>query len=441
MFSKSSVIKQFYKFNQSSRFFSTSDVNAAKHSCRLLVVGGGAGGCTIAAKFSKQMKKDDIIILEPADKHYYQPMFTLIGGGIKKLDDSYKPMKDVLPTSAKWLKNAAVEFDPKSNTVTTDNGDIIEYDYLLVAMGLQTYYNQIPGLEDALSIPGGAVCSNYSAKYVNRTYEALKNFQSGNAIFTYPNTPVKCPGAPQKILYIAEEYFRKTGKRDKANLVYNSSLAVIFGVKKYADALWKIVKQRNINVNLRTNLIEINPDKNIAVFQNLDKPEVKTEMEYSLLHVTPPMGAPEILKKNKNLTNELGFLDVNKDTLQHTKYPNVFGIGDCTNSPNSKTAASVAAQSKIVHNNMSSVMAGNEPKMVYNGYASCPLVTGYSSCILAEFDYNLTPTETFPFSQDREMYIMYIMKKDIMPPLYWKLMLNGYWNGPGAFRKLMHPFN
>ncbi|GLV36311.1 uncharacterized protein CBL_08805 [Carabus blaptoides fortunei] len=429
------------KFIEKAIFFSTSDINAAKHSCRLLVVGGGAGGCTVAAKFSKQMKKDDIIILEPAEKHYYQPMFTLIGGGIKKLEDSYKLMKEVLPTSAKWLKNSAVEFDPKSNTVTTDNGDIIEYEYLLVAMGLQTYYNQIPGLEDALSIPSGPVCSNYSSKYVDRTYEALQKFQSGNAIFTYPNTPVKCPGAPQKILYIAEEYFRKTGKRDKANLIYNSSLAVIFGVKKYADALWKIVKQRNINVNLRTNLIEIKPDQNIAVFQNLDKPEVITETEYSLLHVTPPMGAPEMLQKNTELTNDAGFLDVNKDTLQHTKYPNVFGIGDCTNSPNSKTAASVAAQSKIVHINMTAVMAGSEPKMVYNGYASCPLVTGYSSCILAEFDYNLTPTETFPFSQDREMYIMYMMKKDIMPPLYWKLMLNGYWNGPGAFRKLMHPFN
>ncbi|XP_055638171.1 sulfide:quinone oxidoreductase, mitochondrial isoform X3 [Toxorhynchites rutilus septentrionalis] len=365
-------------------------------------------------------------------------MFTLIGGGIKSLEDSFRPMSKVLPALAKWLKDSAAKFEPEKNTVLTANGDKIEYEFLLVAMGLQLNYDKIPGLVDALAIPKGKVCSNYSPKYVNRTFEALKAFRTGNAIFTFPNSPVKCPGAPQKILYIAEHYMRKSKKRQNANMVYNTSLPVLFGVKHYADALWKVVEGRNIKVNLRTTLVEVYPERNQALFQNLDKPEETFTTDYEFLHVTPPMSAPDVLKSCEPLVTETGFVDVNKDTLQHVRFENVFAIGDCSASPNSKTAASVAAQSQVVYKNMVSVMNGHKPTRVFDGYASCPLVTGYNSCILAEFDYNLNPLETFPVDQSKERYSMFLMKKDVMPPLYWHLLLNGLWNGPGLARKLMH---
>ncbi|XP_065093356.1 sulfide:quinone oxidoreductase, mitochondrial isoform X1 [Ochlerotatus camptorhynchus] len=420
------------------RGFATSNVHNENHKCKVLVVGGGADGCAVAAKLSSKVGVGKVLILEPADNHYYQPMFTLIGGGIKTLKDSYRPMSKVLPTLAKWVKDSAVKFEPDNNTVYTANGDKIEYDFLLVATGLQLNYDKIPGLVDALSIPKGKVCSNYSPKYVDRTYQALQLFKSGNAIFTYPNSPVKCPGAPQKILYIGEHYLRKSKKRQNANVVYNTSLPVIFGVKHYADQLWKIIEKRDIKVNLRTNLVEVIPDKNQAVFQNLDKPEEKFTTDYEFLHVTPPMGAPDALAACTSLVTETGFVDVSKDTLQHLKYENVFAIGDCSASPNSKTAASVAAQSQIVYKNMIAVMNGVKPTRVFDGYASCPLVTGYNTCIMAEFDYNLTPLETFPIDQSKERISMFYMKKDLMPPLYWHLLLNGLWNGPGFARKLMH---
>ncbi|XP_001654715.2 sulfide:quinone oxidoreductase, mitochondrial [Aedes aegypti] len=420
------------------RGFAISSVHNDNHKCKVLVVGGGAGGCAMAAKLSSKLGEGKVTILEPADKHYYQPMFTLIGGGIKTLKDSYRPMSKVLPTLAKWVKDSAAKFEPENNTVYTANGDKIEYEFLLVATGLQLNYDKIPGLVDALSIPKGKVCSNYSPKYVDRTYQALQAFKSGNAIFTYPNSPVKCPGAPQKILYIGEHYLRKSKKRQNAKVIYNTSLPVIFGVKHYADQLWKIVEKRDIKVNLRTNLIEVIPDKNQAVFQNLDKPEETFTTDYEFLHVTPPMSAPDALAACKNLVTETGFVDVDKDTLQHVRYDNVFAIGDCSASPNSKTAASVAAQSQVVYKNMIAVMNGVKPSQVFNGYASCPLVTGYNTCIMAEFDYSLTPLETFPIDQSKERISMFYMKKDLMPPLYWHLLLNGLWNGPGFARKIMH---
>jgi sulfide:quinone oxidoreductase len=198
---------------------------------------------------------------------------------------------------------------------------------------------QIPGLVEALEIPNGPVCSNFSPKYVERTFAAMKAFKEGNAIFTFPNTSIKCPGAPQKIMYMTEHYFRKTGKRDKANIMYNSSLAVIFGVKHYAGPLAEICKRKGINVNLRTNLVEVT-GRNTAIFENLDTGERKP-FDFEMLHVAPPMSTPTELSSCKELVNDLGYVDVNKDTMQHVRFNNVFSIGDCSGSPNSKTAASV----------------------------------------------------------------------------------------------------
>ncbi|CAG7825310.1 unnamed protein product, partial [Allacma fusca] len=404
---------------------------------KLVVVGGGAGGCSIASKFSKKINPKEIAIIEPADTHYYQPMWTLVGGGMKSLEDSARSMGSVLPKGVDWVRDRVIRFSPKTNRVVISNGTEVEYDYLVVALGIQCNYDQVKGLTAALDTPG--VCSNYSPLHVNKTYRAIENFKSGNAIFTFPNTPVKCAGAPQKIMYITEDYLRRHNKKKDANLIYYTSLGVLFGIKHYADALWKVVKEREINVNLRHHLIEVIPKEKKAVFQNLDKPEDTKIVEYEMLHVTPPMGAYEVMKEAPDeFTDPSGFLSVNKETLQHVKYPNVFGIGDCINIPTPKTAAAVAGQNGVVAENLLNVMNNKEVTRTYDGYSSCPLVTSDHTCILAEFIYDGKPMETFPFNQAKERRTMFHLKKDIMPAIYWKLMLNGHWNGPAPFRKLMH---
>ncbi|KAK4007956.1 hypothetical protein OUZ56_013116 [Daphnia magna] len=419
-----------------SRFFSTSKQRLSQ-SYKLVVVGGGAGGCSVAAKFSSLLPKNHVAIIEPNDTHYYQPMWTMVGGGMKKLEQSGRPMSEVLPKNARWIKERASKFFPKENRLVTASGEEINYDYLVIAMGLQLDYNKIKGLPEAFNTPG--VCSNYSTLYVGNTLESLKNFKEGNAIFTFPNTPVKCAGAPQKAMYISEEYLRKHNKRDKANVMFNTSLGAIFGVKKYADALEKVVKKRNIAVNFRHELVEVKPDTKEAVFRLLDDPAGATKtFKYEMLHVTPPMSSPALLRANKELTNEAGYLEIDKSTLQHVRFPNIFGIGDCTSLPTSKTAAAIAGQNKIVFDNLRFLMDGKKLSQKYDGYTSCPLVTGYSKCILAEFDYDGKPLETLPINQAKERMTSFFMKKELMPLLYWKLMLNGWWNGPSTIRKILH---
>lgn len=411
------------------------------HTCKILVVGGGTGGCTMAAKLSRKLNNpNQVIVLEPSDIHYYQPMFTLIGGGISSFKTAKRNMKDVLPKNAKWLKDSIVGFQPDANKVSTHNGDTIQYDMMIVALGLQLYWDKVPGLAESLRDPNTQVCSIYGPDTVTQVYDRIKKTKPGTAIFTFPNSPVKCPGAPQKIAYIAEDYFRKNKIRNDINVVYNTALPVIFGVKKYADSLWAVCKERDITVNLQTSLLKIDPVKRQATFEKLNSPGETSVQEYSLLHVTPPMGPPAVLKEHPVLTNEAGFLSVDPKTLRHTKYPNIFGLGDCTNTPNSKTMAAIAAQGKVLYQNILDDLAGKPTSMVYDGYASCPLVTGYGKCILAEFDYNLQPLETFPVNQGKEYYFMFLLKKYFFPFIYWHLMLRGYWNGPEFFRKFSKMF-
>ncbi|CAL8107463.1 unnamed protein product [Orchesella dallaii] len=426
---------------QNIRKFSSKRCNGNRRF-KLVVIGGGAGGCSIAAKFAKTIGPKSIAVIEPSDVHYYQPMWTLVGGGMKSLADSGRPMSSVLPSSIEWVKDQATEIKPSKHTVVVGTGSSkqeIQYDYLVIAVGIQLQYEKIKGLPQAFNSPG--VCSNYSSLYVNKTLQALKDFNKGNAVFTFPNTPVKCAGAPQKILYIADQFLRKNGKRDNAKLIYNTSLGVLFGVKHYADSLWNVVKSRDISVNLRRNLVEVNARNKTAIFEDLDNAGKLETVSYEMLHVTPPMGAYDLIKKNsEDIPDAAGFVDVNKGTLQHVRHPNVFAIGDCANLPTAKTAAAVAGENGILFRNLTNVMNGKEPELIYDGYTSCPLVTGYDKCILAEFDYNGQPLETFPIDQSKERRSMFLMKKDVMPEIYWNLMLKGNWNGPAPFRKLFAPF-
>ncbi|KAM3870294.1 sulfide:quinone oxidoreductase, mitochondrial [Diretmus argenteus] len=413
----------------------TSCRASAKEHYKMLVLGGGSGGIAMSARMKRKMGAENVAVVEPSEMHYYQPLWTLVGAGAKSLASSGRPTASVVPSGVKWVKSGVQEINPDTNTVRTENGLEISYEYLIVALGLQLHYEKIKGLVEGFGHP--KIGSNYSTQTVEKTWNALQNFKEGNAVFSFPNTPVKCAGAPQKIMYLTDAFLRKTGKRPKANIIYNTPLPVLFGVKKYADALWEIVKSRDLQVNLRYNLVEVRADKQEAVFEVLDKPGETKVFEYDMLHVTPPMG-PSAVIKGSSLADEAGWLDVDKETLQHKRYSNVFGIGDCTNLPTSKTAAAVAAQSAVLDSTITKVLKNDTPDKRYDGYTSCPLVTSYNTVILAEFDYNAQPLETFPIDQGKERRSMYYMKADLMPHIYWHGLLKGLWGGPGPYRKLLH---
>ena len=390
----------------------------------ILIVGGGTAGLTVASQLAQAENAPQIAILEPSDKHYYQPIWTLVGGGVFDRTISERDEADFIPEGATWIKDTAASFDPENSTVVTGSGDAITYDYLVVAAGIQIDWGRIPGLKETLGKPGTGVVSNYSYDTVEATWDAIQAFpKGGKAVFTHPATPIKCGGAPMKIMFLADDAFRRQGVRAGSSVTFCKGGPGIFAVKKYADALTRVVERKDIGTHWMHDLVELRPDKKQAVFSVMNTSETKV-LDYDLIHVTPPMSAPAFLASSP-LAAETGWVAVHKHTLQHDRFANVFSLGDCSNLPTSKTGAAVRKQAPALVANLLSLRAGRPMTASYGGYTSCPLVTGYGKLILAEFDYDKQPMESFPFDQGRERYSMYALKAYGLPEMYWNGMLRG----------------
>jgi sulfide:quinone oxidoreductase len=398
---------------------------AAAENYRVVIIGGGSGGITVAALLAQQLTGNNgspqLAIIEPSTKHYYQPLWTLVGGGVFPRERTERNEADYIPKGAKWIQDAVTEFLPEQNTVKTRDGKEIHYEFLVVAAGIQLDWDKIPGLRKALGKNG--VCSNYSYDSVESTWENIRNFKGGTAIFTQPPPPFKCGGAPQKICYLAEDYFRKNGVRDKTQVILCSAAPSIFHVKKYAATLDKVVARKGIIPKYRHNLTQLRPDSKEAVFKNLDSGE-EVVLKYDMIHVTPPQSAPDFIKQSP-LASKEGWVEVDKQTMQHVRYPNVFSLGDASSLPTSKTGAAIRSEAPILVKNLLEAMRGKQLSERYDGYTACPVVTGYGSLVMMEFDYDLQPKETFPFDQSKERYSMYLVKKWLLPHFYWTRMLKG----------------
>ena len=387
----------------------------------VLIIGGGTAGITVAAQLLQQAASPKVTIVDPSKTHDYQPIWTLVGGGVFPREISRRAMADVMPRGVNWIRDRVTEFHPDKNEVLTEGGKALVYNELIVAAGIQLNWDAVKGLPEAIN--KGGVCSNYGYDKVPYTWETIQAFQGGNAVFTFPATPIKCAGAPQKIMYLAEETFRRRGIRQQANVIYASATAGIFGVPKYAQALNEIVEERSIQTQFSKNLVEVRPESHEAIFHDVNGAE-ELVLKYDMIHVTPPQGSPSFIKHSP-LADDAGWVDVDKHTLQHTKFRNVFSLGDCSSLPCSKTGAAVRKQAPALVENVIAFRAEKPLTGHYDGYASCPLVTGYGKVILAEFGYDGVIMETFPFDQAQERYSMYALKAYGLPNMYWHGMLQG----------------
>lgn len=389
---------------------------------KVVIVGGGTAGITVAAQLARKMSASDIAIIEPSDTHYYQPLWTLVGAGVVPKEKTARPEKSVIPKGVHWIQEAATTFEPNDNYVMTNKNTKVCYEYLVVAPGIQINWDGIKGLKETIGKNG--VVSNYSYQYAETTWETLQNVKEGNIIFTQPATPIKCGGAPQKVMYLSEDYLRKHGKRENVSVHFYMPAPKIFPVPEYETVIKEIVQRRDINVHLKHHLVEIIGDEKKAVFENVETKE-KTVVPYEMLHVTPPMSAPQFIQDSP-LVDETGWVSVDKFTLQHTKYENIFSLGDVTTTPPpTNTGAAVRKEAPVVVGNLLDKMAGKALSHKYNGYSSCPLVTEYGKVMLMEFDYSMHPKESFPINQAKERRSMYFMKKYLLPAMYWEGMLKG----------------
>lgn len=416
-----------------------------KKHYQILVIGGGTGGIMTAAQLLKKDKQLEIGIIEPADTHYYQPAWTLVGAGTYDYKKTARPMASVMPKGADWIKDYATKLVPEKNTVTTAKSGDITYDFLVVATGLVNDTSLIEGLTEA--IDKGVVCSNYTDP--EHTWKVLQNFKGGNAVFTQPTTPIKCGGAPQKIAYLSADYFRKKGILKDTNVIFATPGSVIFGVQKVKETLLKVIDRYGMHFKPYYAPFKIDADKQIIYFrytapddkrvaikegnkigEEINKDDV-ISMPFDMLHLAPPETAPKFVQESV-LANEAGWLDVDHGSMQHVKFSNVFGLGDVAALPTAKTGAAIRKQAPIVVDNIMKMLKNQEASnKSYNGYSSCPLVTGYGKMVLAEFDYqnNFTPDpklkQMLIFDSSKEHWRLWLLKKYMLPYLYWNKMMKG----------------
>lgn len=407
---------------------------------QVLIIGGGTAGIMVAAQLLKKDKRLKIGLIEPIDTHYYQPAWTLVGAGAYSFDKTARSMSRVIPKGVTWIKDYATGFNLVQNSVSTESSGDISYDYLVVATGLVYDYSLVPGLGEAMD--KGVVCSNYTDP--EHTWNVLKNFKGGTALFTQPTTPIKCGGAPQKIMYLADSYLRKSGVRKNSNVVFATNGSVIFGIPEIKKTLLDVNAKKDINLRFGYQLKKVDGKNQIAWYalgdnqSEINPKDIKVSIDgdligihYDMLHTAPPSVAPRFIQES-DLVNEAKWVDVDQYTMQHKKYSNIFSLGDVAGLPTAKTGAAIRKQAPVVVDNITMLMDYEKiGTKAYNGYSSCPLVTDYGKMVLAEFDYdgNFTPDpklkQMLIKDSSKELWRLWILKKYMLPYLYWNKMLKG----------------
>jgi sulfide:quinone oxidoreductase len=394
----------------------------AKH--QIVIVGGGAGGIATASSLLKRRSGLDIAVIEPAQNHYYQPGWTMVGGGVFAASETERPTASVMPARVTHIKTAVAAFSPDDNALTLADGTTVSYDYLVLAPGLFIDWNGIPGLAEALGKDG--VTSNYRFDLAPYTCKLMQNLKKGRAIFTQPPMPIKCPGAPQKAMYLSCSHWEKNGTLGAIKVQFHTAGPSLFGVAAYVPPLMEYVKRYNAGLHFGSKLIRVDGPGRRATFAVTGADGVAKEVteSYDMLHVTPPQKAHKFMADSV-LTDASGFAEVDAKTLQHTRFSNVFSLGDACNTPNSKTAAAARKQAPIVAVNLLEVMQGRTASHAYDGYGSCPLTVEHGKAILAEFGYGGKLLPSFPWDSTRPRRTAWLLKARFLPWLYWNAMLKG----------------
>ncbi len=394
---------------------------------KIIIVGGGNAGLSVAAQLLNKDKSLQISIIDPSDKHYYQPAWTLVGAGIFDINKTVRNEKDYIPKGATWIKDAVEIFRPEENKVVCKSGTSYEYDAMVVCPGIQLNWDKIKGFKKTLG--KNNVTSNYSFDIAPYTWELIKNFKGGTAVFTNPVGPVKCGGAPHKIMYLACDYWRKQGILDKCNVHYLSGAGVIFDVKEYAATLTELIKTNNIKPHFGVNVNAIDGVNRSVFYEEINAAAVteQKELKFDMCHAVPPQSAPDFIRNSPlaDASNPFGFVEINKSTMQHSRYQNIFSLGDCINAPAKKTGAAIRKEAPVVVENTLAVLNNQPVTAEYDGYSACPIPTQYGKLMLAEFDYSGNPKMTFPFNQVKPRWSMWILKTKILPWLYWNKILKG----------------
>jgi len=392
----------------------------------VVIVGGGAAGLSTAASLLRRRPGLSIAVIEPRESHYYQPGWTLVGGGVFNRGQTERSMAQVMPRQVRWIRAAAAGFEPERNQVVLEDGERVAYRVLVAAPGIELNWDAIEGLRETLGKNG--VTSNYMFEMAPYTYELVRSLRGGRALFTQPPMPIKCAGAPQKAMYLSCDHWLRAGTLKNIEVEFHTAGPVLFGVEHYVPSLMRYIEKYGAGLNFGSALKAVDGPARKAFFETkrADGSVETVEREFDMLHVCPPQRAPGFVRESP-LADTAGWIEVDLATLQHTRFGNVFGVGDACSAPNAKTAAAARKQAPVVAENVLCVLDGRAPRAVYDGYGSCPLTVERGKIVLAEFGYGGKLLPTFSFLDGRKpSRLAWLLKEKMLPAIYWDLMLKGH---------------
>ena len=393
----------------------------------VLIVGAGTGGISVAASLLQRKADLRIALVDAATEHFYQPGWTMVGGGVFTAASTQRTTAELIPRAASWIQQQVASFSPDENKVCLNDGRDIHYGQLVISPGLKIDWSAIEGLSESLGKNG--VTSNYRYDLAPYTWELVQGLKQGKAVFTQPPMPIKCAGAPQKALYLSADHWFKQDLLNAIDIQFYNAGAVLFGVADYVPALQAYMEKYGADLNFGHTLVKVDGDKQRAWFktQNAAGDEQMVETDFDMLHVCPPQRAPDFIRDSV-LADAAGWLDVNQQTLQHKKVANIWGLGDVTNTPNAKTMAAVRRQVPVVAQNICDVLRGKPLTAAYDGYGSCPLTVERGKVVLAEFGYGGKVLPTFPAwvnDGTQATKRAWFLKAKMLPAIYWQGMLKG----------------
>ncbi len=402
-------------------------LNVADVTHDIVIIGGGAAGIAVASSLLARKAGLDIAIIDPADTHYYQPGWTLVGGGVFDASVTVNTMASVIPRGVKWIKAAVTAFEPKDDAVILEGCRIVKYKRLIVCPGIKLDWHKVEGLSATLGRNG--VTSNYRYDLAPYTWDLVRGLKSGRAVFTQPPMPIKCAGAPQKAMYLSADHWYRNGSLKDIDVGFYNAGGVLFGVADYVPALMQYVKRYDAKLNFHHNLVAIDGAAKKAWFTKAvpEQPKETVEVAFDMIHVTPPQCAPDFVRVSP-LADANGWIDVDQGTLRHKTFANVYSLGDACSAPNAKTAAAARKQAPVVAHNVAMDMGIGNGNAIYDGYGSCPLTVERGKIVLAEFGYGGKLLPSFPrllINGKKPSRAAWFLKERVLPPIYWKAMLKG----------------
>ncbi|MEJ8810470.1 TIGR01244 family sulfur transferase [Variovorax ureilyticus] len=402
-------------------------IEVADATHEVVIIGGGAAGIAVASSLLARSPNLDIAIIDPADIHYYQPGWTMVGAGVFDAATTARTMASVLPRGVHWIKSAVAAFEPERDAVVLDGCRVVKYKQLVVCPGLKLDWHGIDGLSETLGRNG--VTSNYRYDLAPYTWQLVQQLHRGKAIFTQPPMPIKCAGAPQKAMYMSADHWRRTGVLGAIDIQFCNAGAVLFGVSEYVPALMEYVATYGIGLNFGQTLVSVDGPSRKACFSqaNADGTKQLVTREFDMIHVAPPQKAPDFVRVGP-LADAAGWVDIDPATLRHKTFANIFALGDAGNTSNAKTAAAARKQAPVVAHNLLATRGEAKGEATYDGYGSCPLTVERGKIVLAEFTYGGKLAPSFPkwlIDGTRPSTLAWYLKERVLPPLYWQAMLKG----------------